>query len=165
MTVMRALRKRDFRNARVTCHAQYRNMNPRISMRGVAPASAGRGKDEFPGKGKRVEITAANVWMMVSAALVLLMTPALGLFYGGMTRAKASLNMILMSFVSAGIVGVVWVLWGYSMSTGEGVLGLFGNPFASFGLSGLMGTPDLIKAGFAGTFAIITVALISGAIA
>ena len=134
-------------------------------MRGVAPASADRGKDEFPGKGKRVEITAANVWMMVSAALVLLMTPALGLFYGGMTRAKASLNMIMMSFVSAGIVGVVWVLWGYSMSTGEGVLGLFGNPFASFGLSGLMGTPDLIKAGFAGTFAILTVALISGAIA
>ena len=134
-------------------------------MRGVAPASADRGKDEFPAKGKRVEITAANVWMMVSAALVLLMTPALGLFYGGMTRAKASLNMIMMSFVSAGIVGVVWVLWGYSMSTGEGVLGLFGNPFASFGLSGLMGTPDLIKAGFAGTFAILTVALISGAIA
>ena len=112
-----------------------------------------------------MEITAANVWMMVSAALVLLMTPALGLFYGGMTRAKASLNMIMMSFVSAGIVGVVWVLWGYSMSTGKGVLGLFGNPFASFGLSALMGTPDLIKAGFAATFAIITVALISGAIA
>ncbi|WP_308159954.1 ammonium transporter [Arthrobacter sp. ISL-5] len=112
-----------------------------------------------------MEITAANVWMMVSAALVLLMTPALGLFYGGMTRAKASLNMVMMSFVSAGIVGVVWVLWGYSMSTGEGILGLFGNPFASFGLNGLMGTPELIKAGFAGTFAILTVALISGAIA
>ena len=95
-----------------------------------------------------MEITAANVWMMVSAALVLLMTPALGLFYGGMTRAKASLNMIMMSFVSAGIVGVVWVLWGYSMSTGKGVLGLFGNPFASFGLSALIGSPDLIKAGF-----------------
>ena len=112
-----------------------------------------------------MEITAANVWMMVSAALVLLMTPALGLFYGGMTRAKASLNMIMMSFVSAGIVGVVWVLWGYSMSVGEGVLGLFGNPFASFGLESLMGTSELIKAGYAGTFAILTVALISGAVA
>ncbi|WP_258064655.1 ammonium transporter [Arthrobacter sp. ZGTC131] len=112
-----------------------------------------------------MEITAANVWMMVSAALVLLMTPALGLFYGGMTRAKASLNMIMMSFVSACIVGVVWVLWGYAMSTGEGFLGLFGNPFASFGLEGLMGTPELIKAGYAGTFAILTVALISGAVA
>ena len=59
--------------------------------------------------------------MMVSAALALLMTPALGLFYGGMTRAKAILNMMMMSFISAGIVGVVWVLWGYSMTVGRGV--------------------------------------------
>ncbi|CAH0189834.1 Ammonia channel [Arthrobacter sp. Bi83] len=111
-----------------------------------------------------VELTAGNVWVMVSAALVLLMTPGLGLFYGGMTRAKAALNMIMMSFVSAGIVGVVWVLWGYSMSGGEGFLGVFGNPFASFGLSNIVGS-DLIKAGFSGTFAMVTVALISGAIA
>jgi ammonium transporter, Amt family len=112
-----------------------------------------------------VEISAANVWMMVSAALVLLMTPALGLFYGGMTRAKATLNMIMMSFISAGIVGVVWVLWGYSMSVGDGILGLFGNPFANFGLHQILASPDLIKAGYSATFAIITVALISGAIA
>jgi Amt family ammonium transporter len=112
-----------------------------------------------------VELTAGNVWIMFSAALVLLMTPALGLFYGGMTRAKASLNMIMMSFVSAGIVGVVWVLWGYSMTTGKGSLGIFGDPFANFGLARLMGSPELLKAGFSATFAIITVALISGAIA
>lgn len=112
-----------------------------------------------------MEITAQHVWLMVSAAMVLLMTPGLGLFYGGMTRAKAALNMIMMSFISAGIVGVVWVLWGYSMTTGEGVLGIFGNPFASFGFQNLMGSPDLIKAGYSATFAIITVALISGAIA
>ncbi len=97
--------------------------------------------------------------------MVLLMTPGLGLFYGGMTRAKAALNMIMMSFISAGIVGVVWVLWGYSMTTGDGVLGLFGNPFANFGLQNLMGSPDLIQADYSATFAIITVALISGAIA
>ena len=112
-----------------------------------------------------VEITAQHVWLMISAAMVLLMTPGLGLFYGGMTRAKAALNMIMMSFISAGIVGVVWVLWGYSMTTGNGVLGLFGNPFTSFGLQNLMGSPDLLKAGYSATFAIITVALISGAIA
>ena len=112
-----------------------------------------------------MEISAQNVWMMLSAAMVLFMTPGLGLFYGGMTRAKAALNMIMMSFISAGIVGVVWVLWGYSMTTGDGFLGLFGNPFAHFGLQDLVGTPDLIKATFAATFAIITVALISGAIA
>ena len=112
-----------------------------------------------------MEITAQHVWLMISAAMVLLMTPGLGLFYGGMTRAKAALNMIMMSFISAGIVGVVWVLWGYSMTTGNGVLGLFGNPFASFGLQNLMGSPELLKAGYSATFAIITVALISGAIA
>ena len=116
-------------------------------------------------KGPQVEITAQHVWLMISAAMVLFMTPGLGLFYGGMTRAKAALNMILMSFISAGIVGVVWVLWGYSMTTGDGFLGLFGNPFANFGLQNLMGSPDLIKAGYGATFAIITVALISGAIA
>ncbi|WP_104060592.1 ammonium transporter [Arthrobacter sp. 4R501] len=112
-----------------------------------------------------MEISAQHVWMMIAAAMVLFMTPGLGLFYGGMTRAKAALNMIMMSFISAGIVGVVWVLWGYSMTTGEGILGIFGNPFANFGLQNLMGSPDLIKAGFSATFAIITVALISGAIA
>ncbi|WP_285251103.1 ammonium transporter [Pseudarthrobacter sp. fls2-241-R2A-168] len=112
-----------------------------------------------------MEISAQHVWLMISAAMVLLMTPGLGLFYGGMTRAKAALNMIMMSFISAGIVGVIWVLWGYSMTTGDGVLGIFGNPFANFGLQNLMGSPDLIKAGYSATFAIITVALISGAIA
>jgi Amt family ammonium transporter len=71
----------------------------------------------------------------------------------------------MMSFISAGIVGVIWVLWGYSMTTGDGVMGIFGNPFANFGLQNLLGSPDLIKAGYSATFAIITVALISGAIA
>lgn len=112
-----------------------------------------------------MEISAQHVWLMLASAMVLFMTPGLGLFYGGMTRAKAALNMIMMSFISAGIVGVVWVLWGYSMTTGDGFMGLFGNPFAHFGLQDLIGSPDLIKAGFAATFAIITVALISGAIA
>ncbi len=101
----------------------------------------------------------------MSAAMVLLMTPGLGLFYGGMTRAKAALNMIMMSFISAGTIAVIWVLWGYSMTTGDGVLGIFGNPFTSFGLQNLLGSADLIKAGYSATFAIITVALISGAIA
>src|SRR4029453_15866351 len=102
---------------------------------------------------------------MLASAMVLFMTPGLGLFYGGMTRAKAALNMIMMSFISAGILGGVLCLWGYSMTTGDGFLGLFGNPFAHFGLQDLMGSPDLLKVVFAATFAIITVALISGAIA
>ncbi|MDP5225564.1 MULTISPECIES: ammonium transporter [Arthrobacter] len=112
-----------------------------------------------------MELTATNVWLMVAAALVLFMTPGLAFFYGGMTRAKAALNMMMMSFISLGIVGVVWVLWGNSMATGDSILGLFGNPATTFGLHNLS-TPDgMIKAGYAATFAIITVALISGAIA
>ncbi|GAB3546472.1 ammonium transporter [Arthrobacter tumbae] len=112
-----------------------------------------------------MDLTAGHVWVMVSAALVLLMTPGLAFFYGGMTRAKAALNMMMMSFIAVGLVGIVWVLWGYSMTGGDGVAQLFGNPFASFGLEGLIGTEDMIGAGYGVTFAIITVALISGAIA
>lgn len=112
-----------------------------------------------------MDLSAGHVWVMISAALVLLMTPGVAFFYGGMTRAKAALNMMMMSFVSMGLVGVVWVLWGFSMTGGEGIAGIFGNPLASFGLEGLIGTEDLIGAGFGATFAIITVALISGAIA
>ncbi|MFD1213553.1 ammonium transporter [Arthrobacter sp. GCM10027362] len=111
-----------------------------------------------------MQITAANAWMMVSAGLALFMTPGLAVFYAGMTRAKAALNMIMMSVISAGIVGVLWVLWGYSMVSGDGVDGLFGNPFASFGLANLAGS-ELIQAGFGATFAMVTVALISGAVA
>ena len=113
-----------------------------------------------------MELTAGDVWVMVSAALVLLMTPGLAFFYGGMARAKAAINMIMMSFVSVGLVGVVWVLWGYGMTSAPGVLGgLVGNPFADLGLSQHVGSTDLVGIGYGATFAIITVALISGAIA
>ena len=132
---------------------------------GVARNHSRSRTEDLMRRDTQVEITAENVWVLMSTALVLFMTPGLGLFYGGMTRAKAALNMIMMSFISVGIVGVIWVLWGYSMTGGEGVLGIFGNPFASFGLSNLIGSPDLIKAAYSGTFAMVTVALISGAIA
>ncbi|MFJ5860340.1 ammonium transporter [Pseudarthrobacter sp. NPDC092439] len=115
-----------------------------------------------------MELTPGHVWLMVAAALVLLMTPGLAFFYGGMTRAKAALNMMMMSFISIGIVSVVWVLWGYSMTGGDGFLQMVGNPLASFGLEGVNSadSPDgLILVGYGATFAIITVALISGAIA
>lgn len=113
-----------------------------------------------------MELTAGDVWVMVSAALVLLMTPGLAFFYGGMARAKAAINMIMMSVVSVGLVGVVWVLWGYGMTSAPGILGgLVGNPFADLGLSQHVGSPDLVGIGYGATFAIITVALISGAIA
>ncbi|MFI8413152.1 ammonium transporter [Paeniglutamicibacter gangotriensis] len=113
-----------------------------------------------------MELTTTQVWMMVCAALVLLMTPALAFFYGGMTRAKSVLNMMMMSFSAIALVTVVWVLWGNSMAGGGANLGgLIGNPADGFGMADLIGTEGLITAGYGATFAIITVALISGAVA
>ncbi|WP_454044254.1 ammonium transporter [Cellulosimicrobium sp. Marseille-Q8652] len=123
--------------------------------------------------------TGATAWMLISASLVLLMTPGLAFFYGGMVRAKSVLNMMMMSFGAMAVVGVVYVLWGWSMSYGEaGTGGLFANPFAQFGLSGaitdaegsavastLGNYPNVVDIAFQVTFAIITVALISGALA
>ncbi|ROR93945.1 ammonium transporter [Salana multivorans] len=117
-------------------------------------------------------------WMLTASSLVLLMTPGLALFYGGMSRAKSVLNMMMMSFGVMGIVGVIYILWGWSMSYGtQSVGGIFNNPFESFGLSGVIydaggewieglgAYPQIIDIAFQVTFAIITTALISGALA
>lgn len=118
-----------------------------------------------------------TAWMLVSASLVLLMTPGLALFYGGMVRTTSVLNMMMMSYGAMAVVGVVYVLWGWSMSYSESsIAGIFGNPFTHFGLDGVItdsageyvlsdGLPVIVDVGFQVTFAIITVALISGAIA
>ncbi|HEU5035786.1 MAG TPA: ammonium transporter [Nocardioides sp.] len=104
--------------------------------------------------------------MIVATALVLMMTtPALALFYGGMSRSKSVLNMMMMSYVALGIVGIVYVLWGWSMSFGPNdVGGLFASPFDLFGLKDV-GWDSYIAVMFQMTFATITAALISGAIA
>jgi ammonium transporter, Amt family len=119
-----------------------------------------------------VEINSGDTaWILTSAALVLLMTPGLALFYGGMVRAKSVLNMMMMSFSSLALISVLWALWGYSMAFGNDVGGgLLGNPLEYFGLNGLMADtgdslPAMAFVGFQAVFAIITVALISGAIA
>ena len=116
--------------------------------------------------------TGDTAWVLISAALVLVMTPALAFFYGGMVRAKGVLNMMMMSFVSMGIVGVLWVLVGYSMAFGDSLGGIIGNPLQFAGLTSLMDPeaavatiPHLVFVGFQGCFAIIAVALVSGAIA
>ena len=113
--------------------------------------------------------TGHAAWVLTSASLVLLMTPGLAFFYGGMTRSKSVLNMMMMSFGAMGIVTVVYVLWGWSMSYGSdafgaGKAGLIGNPFELFGLSDL-DAGSYIAVAFQLTFAIITAALISGAVA
>jgi len=116
--------------------------------------------------------TGDTAWVLASAALVLLMTPGLALFYGGMVRAKSVLNMMMMSFAALGTVSVVWVLWGYSQSFGNSIGGVVGDPRQFFGLQGLMapdavvGTiPSLAFVAFQSVFAVIAVALISGSIA
>ncbi|MGI8457866.1 MAG: ammonium transporter [Propionibacteriaceae bacterium] len=113
-----------------------------------------------------------TAWILTSAALVLLMTPGLALFYGGMVRAKSVLNMMMMSFGALALVSVLWVLYGYSMAFGDDAgAGLVGNPLQYLGLNGLMADdpnatyPVLAFVAFQAVFAIITAALISGAIA
>jgi len=107
-----------------------------------------------------------HAWMLIAASLVLLMTtPGLALFYGGMSRSKSVLNMMMMSFSALGVVGIVYVLWGWSMSYGgASVGGFFANPFTTFGLKDVA-SADYIFVAFQMTFAVITAALISGAIA
>ena len=126
-----------------------------------------------------------TAWVLAAAALVLFMTPGLALFYGGMVRTKSVLNMMMMSFITMGTVGTVWVLWGYSETFGPDLGGgLLGNPFTHFGLKGVLdqiygfvpadaakgvaaagGIPAPAFVAFQVVFAIIAVALVSGAIA
>ncbi|MCL2795363.1 MAG: ammonium transporter [Microbacteriaceae bacterium] len=131
----------------------------------------------------------STLWLLVAAAMVLLMTPGLAFFYGGMVQAKSVINMMMMSFGAIALVSVLWILYGYSMSFGvSGADGritdwavphLLLNPFANIGLHDYLplhadGTMSALNqgdayslafVGFEATFAIITVALISGAIA
>ncbi len=124
---------------------------------------------------------ANTAWVLTSAALVLLMTPGLAFFYGGMTRSKSVLNMLMMSFSALGIVSVLWVLYGYAIAFGPTHSGLFGWSDGLVGLKDLVhnvlvdsptngvvntfGLPDLTFSAFQVMFAVITVALVSGAVA
>ena len=119
-----------------------------------------------------LELDSGNTaWILTSSALVLLMTPGLALFYGGMVRAKSVLNMMMMSFGALALVSILWVLYGYSFAFGNDIgYGLLGSPTEFLGLKGLMedtdaSLPAMAFVGFQAVFAIITVALISGAIA
>ncbi|MER5454071.1 ammonium transporter [Micromonospora sp. NPDC002389] len=129
------------------------------------------GREYNPRGGSVPELdSGATAWILTSAALVLLMTPGLALFYGGMTRSKSVLNMMMMSFGAIGLVSLLWVFYGYSIAFGEDIGGITGD-LSFVGLRGMLesgtegGIPDLLFAGFQLMFAVITVALISGAIA
>ena len=125
-----------------------------------------------------MEINAGNTaWMLVASGLVLLMTPGLGFFYGGLTRSKNVLATIMQSFICISIVGILWVLVGYSLAFGPDHFGLIGD-FSWFGLKGVggapggpngayygVGIPHILFMAFQMMFAIITPALITGAFA
>ncbi|MFC4493988.1 ammonium transporter [Streptomyces ovatisporus] len=115
---------------------------------------------------------ADTAFVMLSAFLVMLMTPGLAFFYGGMVRVKSALNMLMMSFISLGILSVLWVLYGYSLAFGPDTGGVIGN-LDFVGLKGISvetltekgGIPVLAFALFQMMFAILTPALMSGALA
>ncbi|MFE5869929.1 ammonium transporter [Streptomyces roseifaciens] len=117
---------------------------------------------------------ADTAFVLISAALVMLMTPGLAFFYGGMVRVKSALNMLMMSFISLGIVTVLWVLFGYSLAFGDDVgAGLLGD-LGHIGFKGIRpetltggkeGIPVFAFALFQLMFAVITPALMSGALA
>ncbi len=117
--------------------------------------------------------TGNTAWMLTASALVLLMIPGLAFFYGGMVRSKSVLNMLMMIMGALFIVGILWVLYGYSMAFGDsyGQAGLLGNVTQYLGLEGLMvddpeaGVPAMAFVAFQAMFACITVGLIAGAIA
>ncbi|MFC1933907.1 ammonium transporter [Chloroflexota bacterium] len=116
--------------------------------------------------------TGDTAWILISSALVMLMTPGLALFYGGMVRRKNILSTIMMSFFALGVVGILWVLYGYSLSFGTDTAGIIGGldfiglrnvgqePSATYAST----VPHLAFMVFQGMFAIITVALITGAV-
>ena len=110
--------------------------------------------------------TGELAWAVTATALVLLMTPGVAFFYGGLVKAKSVVSMMMMSFGALALVAVLWVLYGFNMSAVGSTWDFSGNPFSDFGLAGIStDNESLIGAAFGATFAIITTALISGAIA
>jgi ammonium transporter, Amt family len=114
---------------------------------------------------------AATAWLLASTALVLLMTPGLAIFYGGMVRTTGVLNMIMMSFISIPLVTVAWLLVGYTVAFSDDSAGGLAGSLKHVGMLGLDPStlrgpvPELLFATFQLGFAIVTAALVSGAIA
>jgi len=115
----------------------------------------------------------STAWMLVSSAMVLLMVPGLALFYGGLVRRKSVLTTMMHSFVAMAVIGVQWIVIGYALAFGKSIGGWIGWSPHAIGLHGIdphtllgnKGIPELVFVMFQGKFAIITTALISGAIA
>ncbi|MEV5002455.1 ammonium transporter [Nocardioides sp. LML1-1-1.1] len=115
-------------------------------------------------------MTDSTAWLLLSTALVIFMTPGVAFFYGGLVKSKSVVSMMMLSFGSMGLVSVLWILYGFNMGLldGDGLGSFVANPFSDFALEDLSKVTDgspLAGVAFGASFAIITVALISGAIA
>ncbi len=112
-----------------------------------------------------------TAWMLVASALVLIMTPGLAYFYGGMVNAKNVISTMLQSFIAMGVISIIWVVVGYSLAFGESIGGFVGNPMSHFMFKGVLdakpwGTiPAIVFAFFQLKFAVITPALVTGSLA
>jgi len=145
-------------------------MRLRTTALGLAPLLALLPQTVLAADASAVD-TGTTAWMLTSTALVLLMVPGLAMFYGGLVRTKNVLGTMMHSFISISIIGVLWTVCGYALTFGQNTLGGFigWNPDYVL-LRGLddaitNGVPDYVLAMFQGKFAIITPALISGALA
>lgn len=115
-----------------------------------------------------------TAWLLTATGLVLLMTPGLSYFYGGMVSRKNVISTMLQSFIAMGVVSILWVVFGFSLAFGESINGIIGNPFTYFMFGGVTGSthptlsptvPLMVFALFQLKFAIITPALITGSFA
>src|ERR1700759_1305602 len=115
-----------------------------------------------------------TAWLLVATALVLIMTPGLAFFYGGMVSKKNVLSTMMQSFVCMGVITIIWVIFGFSLAFGEDINGFIGNPSTFFMMKGMLGNatwklaptiPLVLFAMFQLKFAVITPALITGAFA
>ena len=153
-----------------TAHRLIRGLLRALRLSGAAALLVGGAPAIAAAQGAPVINQADTAWMLISTALVLLMTPALAFFYGGLVRSKNALNTMMMSIISLGFVGVLWAMFGYSLafSTGSNWIGDTSNFFLRGVALDPQGAtvliPQVLFMAFQGTFAIITAALISGAI-
>src|SRR5882757_8827318 len=150
---------------------------PRLAAAFLATCLCAATRAAAAGEAPAAIDTGDTAWVLASAALVLMMTlPGLALFYGGLVRAKNVLNVLMQCFISAGLVGVLWILLGYSLAFGTG--NAFIGDFSKAGLSGVSldsvvanfaspprNIPEYVFIMFQAMFAIITPALMLGAIA
>ncbi|EHQ30114.1 ammonium transporter [Mucilaginibacter paludis] len=118
--------------------------------------------------------TGDTAWLLTSTALVLIMTPGLAFFYGGMVNKKNVLSTMMQSFICMGVITVIWVVFGFSLAFGDSIGGIIGNPATFFMMKGMLGNatwklaptvPLVLFAMFQLKFAVITPALITGAFA